>query len=122
MNIETVMQRSFFMFCCLWGGMLPCTGSEIVVVSENFREVIFAIRPLSSDPHYYANFGYYCSAPDEKVYPQGGQLCRLNLQTKDLTLLLDAATGSVRDPQMHYDGTKLLFFLSEATRRPFSSV
>ena len=72
-------------------------------------EVIFAVRPFGADPHYYANFGYYCSDPDEKAYPQGGQLCRLNLQTGDVTVLLDAPAGGVRDPQMHYDGTKLLF-------------
>ena len=50
MNIETVMRRSVFMFFCLWGGMLPCAGIEFVVESENCKEVIFAIRPLSSDP------------------------------------------------------------------------
>ena len=26
-------------------------------------EIVFAVRPFGSDPHYYANFGYYCDDP-----------------------------------------------------------
>ncbi len=38
-----------------------------------------------------------------------GRLCRLNLRTGKLTVLLDDPEGSVRDPQVHYDGRKILF-------------
>ncbi len=73
-------------------------------------DVVFAVRPFGPDGHYYANFGYYCYNPDEKVYPQGGgSLRRLNLQTSEVTTLLDDPTGGVRDPQVHYDGQKILF-------------
>jgi hypothetical protein len=109
MTAERVFQRSSLVFCCVLLGVLPCAGGELVAESESIADVIFAVRPFGADPHYYANFGYYCSDPDEKAYPQGGQLCRLNLQTGDVTVLLDAPAGGVRDPQMHYDGTKLLF-------------
>ncbi len=77
--------------------------------SGKLGDVIFAVRPFGVDPHYYANFGYYCSDPDKKVYAPGGQLCRLNPQTGKVTVLLDAGEGGVRDPQMHYEGRKLLF-------------
>ena len=72
-------------------------------------DVIFAVRPAGPDGHYYANFGYYCYDPNLKVYPKGGQLCRLNLPSGKVTVLLDDPTGGVRDPQMHYDGRKVLF-------------
>ncbi|MEZ6080945.1 MAG: hypothetical protein R3C56_36330 [Pirellulaceae bacterium] len=35
--------------------------------------------------------------------------CRLNLRTGELKLLIDDPQGGVRDPQMHYDGQKILF-------------
>ncbi len=73
------------------------------------EEIIFAARPYGPDGHYYANFGYYCYDPAEKAYVDGGQLCRLNLQSGQTTVLLDDPTGGVRDPQVHYDGEKILF-------------
>jgi hypothetical protein len=72
-------------------------------------ELIFAVRPYGPDGHYYANFGYYSHNPDEKAYPIGGQLCRLNLATDEVKVLLDDPAGGVRDPQIHYDGEKVLF-------------
>ena len=72
-------------------------------------DLIFAVRPYGPDGHYYANFGYYSYNPDEKVYPTGGRLCRLNLPSKEVKVLLDDPTGGVRDPQIHYDGKRVLF-------------
>ncbi len=73
-------------------------------------DVVFAVRPYGPDGHYYANFGYYCFDPEQKVYPQGGgALRRLNLRTSEVTSLLEDPTGGVRDPQVHYDGDKVLF-------------
>ncbi len=46
-------------------------------LEPDVEEVIFAVRPYGPDGHYYANFGYYCHDPSQKVYPTGGQLCRL---------------------------------------------
>ncbi len=88
---------------------------------SDFDEIVFAIR-VPGDDHWYANFGYYSSpvreyppqrAPDgvklPPIFKDGGRLCRLNLRTHELTVLLDAAKGSVRDPQVHYSGEKILF-------------
>ncbi len=72
-------------------------------------DVIFAVRPYGPDGHYYANFGYYSHNPDEKAYPIGGQLCRLNLTSGEVKVLVDDPTGGIRDPQIHYDGRKVLF-------------
>ena len=73
------------------------------------EEIVFAERPFAEDPHYYANFGYYCQEPEKKAYSIGGRLCRMNLRTGKVTALVDDPQGSVRDPQMHYDGQKILF-------------
>jgi hypothetical protein len=84
------------------------------------EEIVFAER-VSGFDHWYANFGFYSATtpeyppqdglPDEvipRLFRDGGRLCRLNLQTGERTVLLDDPTGGVRDPQVHYDGQKIL--------------
>ncbi len=80
-----------------------------VVLPPDVTDVIFAVRPFGSDPHYYANFGYYCFDPSQKVYPEGGRLCRFSVTTGEVTVLLDDPTGGVRDPQLNYEGDTILF-------------
>jgi hypothetical protein len=71
-------------------------------------EIVFAVR-VSMHDHWYVNFGYYSNAPDRPGYAEGGRLCRLDLRTGRLKVLLDDPKGGVRDPQVHYDGQKVLF-------------
>ncbi len=84
-------------------------------------EIVFAVRVRGFD-HWYANFGYYSAStpeyppqqgiPDEKIPPlfgEGGRLCCLNLRDGKLRVLLEDPKGSIRDPQVHYDGRKILF-------------
>jgi len=74
------------------------------------EEIVFAVRALGGDGHWYANFGYHSSNPDRMQYgPDGGRLCRLNLRTGKVTVILDDPGGGVRDPCVHYDGRKILF-------------
>lgn len=74
------------------------------------ESVVFAARALNpTDGHWYANFGYYSHDPDRKAYAEGTKLYRLNLRTRELTALLADKTGGVRDPQVSYDGKKILF-------------
>jgi len=76
-------------------------------------EVIFAVRPFGLDGHYYANFGYSCIDPDYWIHGRdGGRLCKLNLQTGELTALLDDPAGAVRDPRVDYEGTHGSFLVS----------
>jgi len=77
-----------------------------------FEEVVFAERSPGRDPsgHYYANFGYSCIDPDYWIHgSDGGRLCKLNVRTGELTVLLDDPDGAVRDPRIHYGGNKVLF-------------
>jgi len=84
-------------------------------------EIIFAVRVPGRD-HWYVTFGNYCdhSGPPKDRgfkmedgvywgYADGGRLCRLNLRTGQLRSILDDPAGGVRDPQVHYDGKKILF-------------
>ena len=74
------------------------------------EEVVFAVRGLGGDGHWYANFGHRSDNPNARNYgPPGGQLCRLNLRTGQVRVLLDDPKGGVRDPQIHYDAGKVLF-------------
>ncbi len=74
------------------------------------RDIVFAVRGVNTtDGHWYANFGNYGPDPDRKAYTEGAGLFRLNLRTDRLTVLLEDPKGGVRDPQVHYDGSKILF-------------
>ena len=74
------------------------------------EEIVFAARALNpSDGHWYANFGYYSHDPSRKAYAKGTKLYRWNLRTHELTALLTDETGGVRDPQVSYDGKRILF-------------
>lgn len=73
-------------------------------------EIVFAVRKPGQDGHWYANFSYYAADCERMAYADGGgKLCRLDPRTGKLTILLEDAKGSVRDPQVHYDGKKILF-------------
>ena len=77
---------------------------------QDIREVVFAVRQPGVDGHWYANFGYYAASVDQKLYRAGGgRLCRLNLATGEATVIFEDPRGSVRDPQVHYDGRRIVF-------------
>jgi len=80
-------------------------------------EIVFAERGYGRDlsGHYYANFGYACIDPDVWLHAlDGGKLSKLNLNTGELTDLVDDPGGSVRDPQVHYDAQRILFSYRKA--------
>ena len=77
---------------------------------SNITDVVFCARkPNPTDGHWYANFGYYAHDPNRKAWREGTKLCRLNLATGKVITLLEDPRGGVRDPQVHYDGGKVLF-------------
>ena len=85
-------------------------------------EIVFAVRVPGRD-HWYVTFGNYSDhseTPPQKLgfkfedgvywgYGEGARLCRLNLRTGQIKVLLDDPKGGVRDPQLHYSGEKILF-------------
>jgi Tol biopolymer transport system component len=78
-------------------------------VEIGVKEIIFASRQPGAGGHWYENFGYYAQNKNKKLYRGKGRLCRLNVANDELTVLFDDPDGSIRDPQVHYDGDKILF-------------
>ncbi len=83
---------------------------------KDHADIVFACRTTVRE-HWYANFGYfaegdaeYASAP---IRNGQGRLCRLNVRTGQLTVLLDDPAGAVRDPCVDYDGRKVVFAYRE---------
>ena len=74
---------------------------------HGIKEIVFAERTFAHDGHWYANFGYQWNG--NKLYGSKGRLCKLNVATGEVTALIDDQAGAVRDPQVHYDGRKVLF-------------
>ena len=99
----------------VWAGAPAITGDQhqaaaAMLQKHGVADIIFAVRAFGNDGHYYANFGYFDNNPRKWAYGRGGgQLCKLNLRTGKVSVLLDDAQGSIRDPCIHYDGRKILF-------------
>ncbi|MGE5610326.1 MAG: hypothetical protein ACM359_13815 [Bacillota bacterium] len=77
--------------------------------AADVEEIVFAVRSVTPGGHWYENFGYYAQNENAKLYGANGRLCRLNVRTSKLTVLLNDPKGGIRDPQVHYDGGKILF-------------
>ena len=78
------------------------------------KEIVFATRPVVEE-HWYANFSCYAEerarpgSNADLLYRDGAQLCRLDLARGEVTSVLRDNDGGIRDPQVSYDGTKILF-------------
>jgi len=75
---------------------------------DQIEEIVFAVRQHKG-PHWYENLGYAITDVNDKVYGSRGYLCILNLKTGAVARLVEDAQGAVRDPQVNYDGDKILF-------------
>jgi len=87
------------------------------LAAHGVRRIVFAERHPGRDPqgHYYANFGYSCTDPNTWLHGRdGGRLCSLDVRTGEVGVLVDDPGGAVRDPQVHYDGGKVLFSYRKA--------
>ncbi len=83
--------------------------AELHVAAEGgIQEIIFAVRTVMQE-HWYANFGYFSPDGERTCYGKGGRLCKLNLKTGKLTVLVNDPEGAVRDPCVHYDGRRIVF-------------
>jgi len=85
------------------------TKQTLLEALGDCEEIVFAGRQEGYDGHWYANFGYYAEGFERKAYRARGQLCKLNVRTGEVAVLIDAPDGTVRDPQVHYDGHKIIF-------------
>ncbi len=75
-------------------------------------EIVFAVRHRGDpkfEPHWYANIGYFAHDENLPTYFEGGRLAKLNIRTGEVTVLLEDPKGTIRDPQVHYNGERILF-------------
>ncbi|NQT39915.1 MAG: discoidin domain-containing protein, partial [Planctomycetes bacterium] len=84
-------------------------GLADVLGRYNVEEIVFAVRQRGKDGHWYANFSHYSYDENIPLYGNGGKLCRKNLKTGVVTVLLDDPEGGVRDPVVDYDAQKIVF-------------
>jgi cytochrome c553 len=83
-------------------------------------ELVFAARKMNDlDGHWYANIGYYAHDPARKAWREGTKLYRWNCATGSLTAIVDDPRGGVRDPQVHYDGKRILFSYRKGGTEPY---
>jgi len=84
----------------------------------DFDEIVFTTREPGRDGHWYANFGYATYHPRYagkfQLYSDGGAMFALNVKTGKRRTLLAEPDGGVRDPQVSYDGKKILFSYRKA--------
>ena len=58
------------------------------------EEIVFAVRSVGADGHWYANFGHRANDENQMNYgPDGGKLCRLNLVTGELVAYFGKLKG-----------------------------
>lgn len=83
------------------------------------RYVVFAERRSVGDGHWYANLGYYAPSTERKLYAPKSRLCLLDTESKTLRVLIDDPEGTLRDPVVHYEATKILFSYRKGTSNHF---
>lgn len=98
---------------------------------SDVQEIVFAVRVPGRD-HWYVTFGNYSDHSEKPKtlgfkfaegvywgYGEGARLCALNLRTGAVRVLLEDPKGGIRDPQVHYDGQKILFAYRKGGTHPF---
>lgn len=90
-------------------GARPAAAVAQGEASANIGPIVIAIRKVGKDGHWYANFGYYAEGPTRVTYENGAKLIIFNPDTGESRVLLEDAGGGIRDPQVSYDGTTVLF-------------
>ncbi|MDA3925396.1 MAG: hypothetical protein PF904_11930 [Kiritimatiellae bacterium] len=104
--LET-LYRFIIILLLISSSLIASDENAVVLAKHGVKEIIFAERTYTNDGHWYANFGYDWSG--RALYGEKGRLCKLDLATGEVNALIDDPTGSVRDPQVHYDAKKILF-------------
>lgn len=119
----TNMKLRIATFCAWSGAVWMAAASSITAAASGpplveralkamggAEEIVFVVRGLYEDGHYYANFGHWSSDSKKMMYAAGGsRLCKLNLRTRQVTELLADRAGGIRDPRIAYDGRTILF-------------
>jgi hypothetical protein len=87
------------------------TEAVAELAAVGVQEIVYTVRGVHGDGHWYANIGYHAGGANRVAYNNkiASKLVRYHLQTGRETVLLEDKTGGIRDPQVHYDAQKILF-------------
>jgi mono/diheme cytochrome c family protein len=67
-------------------------------------------NPTIDNRHYRAKPVKYCTEGRSRLIPNvGGKLCIYDVGSRKIEIILSDSTGSIRDPQVNYDGKKIIF-------------
>ncbi|MHC4629619.1 MAG: HzsA-related protein, partial [Planctomycetota bacterium] len=106
------------LYICIASAGASAALLEPELLEEPFAgadEIIFTVRSVGHDGHWYANFGYWSSDSSRMMYGRpGSRLCALNLRTGQLRDIFCDQGGTIRDPHVHYDAGKILFSYRKA--------
>ena len=89
------------------------------LLRHGVKEIVFSTRADGNDGHWYANIGYWAYDENDMLYGKGGRLCKLNIESGKMDILIDDPEGTVRDPVVHYDAEKILFSWRKANSKVF---
>jgi hypothetical protein len=68
------------------------------------------LNPTTDYRHHSTRTVKYVTGGRSRLFPHvGGKLCVYDVNTQTIEIILSDSTGSIRDPQVHYDGEKILF-------------
>jgi hypothetical protein len=104
-----ITKISFLLLLCniiIFFSINKSDGKDLVSLKYN---IVFAVRKITQDNHWYANFGYRSYDEKKKNYAKGGGLRLLNPKTGKTKWIINDSTGTFRDPILNYEGNKILF-------------
>ncbi len=89
---------------------------------KDTNEILFVVRKPGSDEHWYANFGYYAADHNHFPFPigTGSKMQILNVDTGAVRTIFEDGEGMMRDPQIDYDGKKVIFSYMPAGKRHYN--
>ena len=131
-NVISVTLRDgsliFYDYVCLREKPQPLDQKGVEPLLPQFRragmpeEILFVLRKPSYDAHWYANIGYYGDNVCRLPFPMnsGGAICIYNVETKQVRTIFSDPGGNIRDPQIHYDGKKVLFSYLPSGKKHYS--
>jgi len=122
------MQRFFPLLFVLFVSLVQAQESSRDALLAEFQqngmpdEILFVTRKPSFDVHWYANIGYYADNSCRVPFPRntGGAVFALNVKTGQTRKIFEDPQGNLRDPAIHYDGTRFLFSYLPAGKKHYS--
>ncbi|MCT4587529.1 MAG: hypothetical protein N4A71_06885 [Carboxylicivirga sp.] len=83
--------------------------SHIIIAQDIPEKVLFIVRHQYAQDHHNTATLFQTNEINTHKFKPGSALKILNTQTKEVTTLLESKTGVLRDPEVSFDGSKIIF-------------